>query len=228
MLEPNTMNSKPNITILDFGINNLFSIKKALETVGSNTIISSNKDEILNSDALILPGVGSYDRAMDSLKENDLVDTINAFAKTNKYVLGICLGMQLLMDSSEEFGQNNGLGLIKGVCKKFDNSQLIVPHIMWNQIEIAKLIDNFIDDQSTHTTSQSTNKSTNSDSSLYFGLFLGLKQDVIQGALYELTKDSAKSLQMTKFIMDKRPTVERINLKRTRNRKKKKKKNNNI
>lgn len=137
MLEPNTMNSKPNITILDFGINNLFSIKKALETVGSNTIISSNKDEILNSDALILPGVGSYDRAMDSLKENDLVDTINAFAKTNKYVLGICLGMQLLMDSSEEFGQNNGLGLIKGVCKKFDNSQLIVPHIMWNQIEIA-------------------------------------------------------------------------------------------
>ncbi len=137
MLEPNTMNSKPNITILDFGINNLFSIKKALETVGSNTIISSNKDEILNSDALILPGVGSYDRAMDSLKENDLVDTINAFAKNNKYVLGICLGMQLLMDSSEEFGQNNGLGLIKGVCKKFDNSQLIVPHIMWNQIEIA-------------------------------------------------------------------------------------------
>ena len=137
MLEPSSMNSKPNIAILDFGINNLFSIKKALETVGSNTKITSNKDEILNSDALILPGVGSYDRAMSSLKENDLIDTIHAFSKTNKYILGICLGMQLLMDSSEEFGYNKGLGLIKGVCKKFDNSRLIVPHIMWNQIEIT-------------------------------------------------------------------------------------------
>ena len=104
------MNVKPNIAILDFGINNLFSIKKALEKVGSNTIITSNKEEILDSDALILPGVGSYDRAMNSLRENNLVDTIHEFSKTNKYVLGICLGMQLLMDSSEEFGYNNGLG----------------------------------------------------------------------------------------------------------------------
>ncbi len=137
MLESDTMSGKPCIAILNFGVNNLFSIKRALETVGSNTIITSNKDEIINSDALILPGVGSYDRAMNSLKENDLIDTVHAFSKTNKYVLGICLGMQLLMDSSEEFGSSNGLGLIKGVCKKFDNSKLIVPHIMWNQIEIA-------------------------------------------------------------------------------------------
>jgi glutamine amidotransferase len=132
------MNVKPNIAILDFGINNLFSIKKALEKVGSNTIITSNKEEILDSDALILPGVGSYDRAMNSLRENNLVDTIHEFSKTNKYVLGICLGMQLLMDSSEEFGYNNGLGLIEGVCKKFDDSKLTVPHIMWNKIEIVK------------------------------------------------------------------------------------------
>ena len=132
------MNEKPNIAILDFGINNLFSIKKALEKVGSNTIITSNKEEILDSDALILPGVGSYDRAMNSLRENNLVDTIHEFSKTNKYVLGICLGMQLLMDSSEEFGYNNGLGLIEGVCKKFDDSKLTVPHIMWNKIEIVK------------------------------------------------------------------------------------------
>ena len=132
------MNVKPNIAILDFGINNLFSIKKALEKVGSNTIITSNKEEILDSDALILPGVGSYARAMNSLRENNLVDTIHEFSKTNKYVLGICLGMQLLMDSSEEFGYNNGLGLIEGVCKKFDDSKLTVPHIMWNKIEIVK------------------------------------------------------------------------------------------
>lgn len=132
------MKAKPNIAILDFGINNLFSIKKALESVGSNTTITSNNDEIINSDALILPGVGSYDRAMNSLKENNLIETIHAFSKSDKYVLGICLGMQLMMDSSEEFGHNKGLGLIEGVCKKFDDSKLIVPHIMWNKIELIK------------------------------------------------------------------------------------------
>jgi len=131
------ISQNPNIAILDFGINNLFSIKKALETVGSNAFITSDKDKILNSDALVLPGVGAYDKAMNSLKENDLVETIHNFSNSNKYILGICLGMQLLMDSSEEFGFNDGLGLIKGACKKFDNSKLKVPHIMWNKIEVV-------------------------------------------------------------------------------------------
>ena len=67
------ISQNPNIAILDFGINNLFSIKKALETVGSNAFITSDKDKILNSDALVLPGVGAYDKAMNSLKENESI-----------------------------------------------------------------------------------------------------------------------------------------------------------
>ena len=130
-------NQKPNIAIVDFGINNLFSIKKALETVGSNPFITSDKKKILDADALVLPGVGAYDKAMKILKNNDLEETIHNFSKRDKYILGICLGMQLLMDSSEEFGLCSGLGLIEGVCKKFDCSRLRVPHIMWNKIKVV-------------------------------------------------------------------------------------------
>jgi|TARA_B110000027_G_C16112095_1_gene298225 glutamine amidotransferase len=129
---------KPNIAIVDFGTNNLFSIKKALEISGATTFISRKKEEILLADALILPGVGAFDKAMSSLIENDLVETIKKFSNNGKYILGICLGMQLLMDSSKEFGSHDGLGLIKGVCKKFDNSKLKVPHIMWNKINVVK------------------------------------------------------------------------------------------
>ena len=88
---------KPNIAIVDFGTNNLFSIKKALEISGATTFISRKKEEILLADALILPGVGAFDKAMSSLIENDLVETIKKFSNNGKYILGICLGMQLLM-----------------------------------------------------------------------------------------------------------------------------------
>ena len=131
------INQKPNIAIVDFGINNLFSIKKALETAGSNPFITSDKKEILNADAIVLPGVGAFDKAMNSLKNNNLVEIIYDFSNSDKYILGICLGMQLLMDSSEEFGFSSGLGLIEGVCKRFDSSKLKVPHIMWNKIKVV-------------------------------------------------------------------------------------------
>jgi len=134
-------NTSPRIAIIDFGINNLFSIQKALTKVGCSPFISVDKNEILNADGLVLPGVGAFNKAIKYLDDNDLSRTLKEFAKSDKYILGICLGMQLLMESSEEFGFNKGLGLIKGSCKKFDSSQLKVPNINWIGIDVNNELD---------------------------------------------------------------------------------------
>jgi glutamine amidotransferase len=138
------MSSISKITIVDYGIGNLYSVKKACEYVGLDPIITANKSEILNSGALILPGVGAYGNAMKNLQEKDLVHSIYEFSKTGKYIIGICLGMQLFMDYSEEFGIQNGLGLIKGSCKKFNfQDETKIPQINWNSIYTANADVNF-------------------------------------------------------------------------------------
>ena len=139
--------NKPRIAIVDFGMNNLFSIYNGLKKAGSNPFITSDKDDILLADGLVLPGVGAFNRAIEFLDENKLTDSIKAYANSGKYVLGICLGMQLLMDSSEEFGFHNGLGLIKGTCKKFNSNKLKVPHIMWNSLNIIDPKDDLLNIQ---------------------------------------------------------------------------------
>ena len=123
------------VAIIDYGINNLFSIENALRKVGLNTMITNDKNEILLSDGIVLPGVGAFGKAMEALKSKGLIEIIKSFAEKDKYILGICLGMQLLMEASEEFGNHSGLGLVKGVCKKFDESINKVPHINWSGIE---------------------------------------------------------------------------------------------
>jgi glutamine amidotransferase len=130
---------KPTVIIIDYGIGNLHSVLKACEKVGIQVKISNNKQEILAADALILPGVGAFGDAMINLKSYDLVQPILDFAQTGKYIMGVCLGMQLLMTESEEFSKNKGLDLIQGSCLRFPNSneshaQIKVPQIMWNKI----------------------------------------------------------------------------------------------
>jgi glutamine amidotransferase len=130
---------KPKVAIIDYGLGNIFSIKNACEIVGLDTLITSNADEINNSDALILPGVGAFGDAINSLKQKGLDVVINNFVNTGKPFLGICLGMQLMFTESEEFGVHKGLGLISGKIIKFPNRDnqnkiLKVPQIQWNQI----------------------------------------------------------------------------------------------
>lgn len=127
------------IVIIDYGLGNLFSVKHACDCFGENTIISSEKDDVINADGLILPGVGAFGEAMRNLDRLDLVNPIKEFIQTGKPFLGVCLGMQLLFSESEEFGSTQGLGIINGVVKKFPPSsargnQLKVPQIAWNQI----------------------------------------------------------------------------------------------
>ena len=133
---------KKNIAILDYGLGNTFSIKQACENVGLNAIITDDHKEIENSHCIILPGVGAFGVAMEQLHRSGLVEQIKLEAEKGKYIVGICLGMQLFMSSSLEFGFNEGLNIISGKTTKFHfrlNELAKVPHIGWNQIHYQDL-----------------------------------------------------------------------------------------
>lgn len=135
----NIMNNiKKKVVIIDYQLGNLFSVKQACETVGMNAKISSEKNDILEADALILPGVGAFIEAMNNLKKLELDSAIKEKVNSGTPIFGICLGQQLLFTESEEFGAGNGLDLISGVIKRFpeilNNRKIRVPHIAWNTI----------------------------------------------------------------------------------------------
>mgnify|MGYP001228628560 CR=1 FL=1 len=129
---------KKDVAIIDYQLGNLFSVKQACNFTGISAIVTSNKEDILAADALILPGVGAFIQAMANLKKLDLCETIKQKVHEGTPIFGICLGLQLLFTKSEEFGSEDGLDLISGTVKKFPNKlknrDIKVPHIMWNQI----------------------------------------------------------------------------------------------
>lgn len=132
-----------NVVIIDYQLSNIFSVKHACEFVGLNAKITSNPKDLQDADALILPGVGAFGDAMKNLKKFSLIDPILEHVNKRKPFLGICLGLQLLFESSEEFGNHKGLGIIKGSVKKFPSKNLKgqivkIPQIGWNKIKIQK------------------------------------------------------------------------------------------
>jgi len=124
------------IVIIDYGLGNLRSVQKGLEHVGASPAISGNPEEILAADGIILPGVGAFIDAMKCLVP--LKGVIAEFAASGKPMLGICLGQQVLMSSSEEGGLTDGLDLIQGRVLRFPKSELKVPHMGWNNIRIKQ------------------------------------------------------------------------------------------
>jgi len=126
------------IAIVDYNMGNLASVKNAFAKLGKDTVVESNPAKFKEYDKLILPGVGAFGDAMEHLRERNMIDALKDYAASGKYMLGICLGMQLLFESSEEFGEHEGLGLIKGHVKAFDESKfsepLKVPHMGWNRM----------------------------------------------------------------------------------------------
>ena len=123
--------------ILDYDVGNLDSVKRGFERVGINSVISKDPIIIQAATALILPGVGAFNEAMKSLRQSGLIPYIFEHIKQNKPLLGICLGMQLLYEASEENGYTEGLGLLKGTIKPL-NIRLKVPHMGWNQLIFQK------------------------------------------------------------------------------------------
>lgn len=131
------------IVIIDYQLGNLYSVKNALLSLGWNPIISSDKDQIRNAEALILPGVGAFGNAMANLSKMDLINPILDHIQSGKPFMGICLGMQLLFTESSEFGNHKGLGIIEGsVAKLFNPSrEITIPQIGWNQIKKPNNVD---------------------------------------------------------------------------------------
>lgn len=124
------------IAIIDYGMGNLRSVQKAFEAVGAPAQIIQEAKEIKSAEKMVLPGVGAMAGAMQRLEELGLVSVIKEVIKKGKPFLGICLGMQLLFNESEEGGKVHGLGVIPGSVKKFRS--LKVPHIGWNQLKKQK------------------------------------------------------------------------------------------
>jgi len=125
------------IAIIDYGMGNIHSVNKALEMFGAKTLITNKTQDIDSCEKAVLPGVGAYDDAMEELENQGLIPTLKKLAASKKPLLGICLGMQLLFESSEEAKSKKGLGFLKGKVRRFaPSAKLKVPHMGWNQIEI--------------------------------------------------------------------------------------------
>ncbi len=132
------MIEKKSVIIIDYQLGNLFSVAQACNSVGMNAKISSSYEDVMNADALILPGVGAFKEAMNNLKKFELDSAIKKKVESGTSIFGICLGQQLLFTESEEFGAGNGLDLIPGIIKRFpkmlNEHKIKVPHIAWNTI----------------------------------------------------------------------------------------------
>ncbi len=129
------------IVVVDYGLGNLFSVAKALESVGAEVLISSKSEDLKRASHIVLPGVGAFADGMDYLNKNGLAEALQEeVIKNKKPFLGICLGMQLLGDVGYEYGEHSGLGWIKGDVKKINAEKfgLKVPHIGWNNLSFKK------------------------------------------------------------------------------------------
>ena len=134
------------IAVIDYGMGNLRSVRKALEHVGAKVVVTNDPNLIISADSVVLPGVGAFKDCMANLNQLKLVDPIRKFIDGGKPFLGICLGLQVLFEESEEYGPVAGLGVLPGKVMKFANASsetkggppIKIPHMGWNNIEVKK------------------------------------------------------------------------------------------
>ena len=127
------------IAIVDYGVGNLYSLKSSFAAIGGEAIVTGNSEEIKKAEKIILPGVGAFGDAASKLKESGLADVVISEAQKGKPIMGICLGMQLLLEKSYEYGEHEGLGLIKGEIRPISDvipKDLKIPHIGWNALKL--------------------------------------------------------------------------------------------
>lgn len=132
-----------NVLLVDYGLGNLFNVKRALEHCGARVHVSANPDEIAHAGKILLPGVGAFADGMREIRRLGIDQALRHAAATGSPLLGICLGMQMLLDESEEYGSSEGLGLISGKVAAIpqtdsDGQALKIPHIGWNELVMPK------------------------------------------------------------------------------------------
>lgn len=129
------------IAIIDYGVGNLFSLKSSFAAIGQEAVVTADPEVIAAADRLILPGVGAFGDAAKKLSDSGMAEVVRREAKRGKPIMGICLGMQLLFDKSYEYGEHEGLGLIKGNVRPIADvidPTLKIPHIGWNALIVKK------------------------------------------------------------------------------------------
>ena len=129
------------IAIIDYGVGNIFSLYSSFKFIGADAVLTSDRDTIISSDKIILPGVGAFADAAQKLKETGLGELVCSEAAKGKPLLGICLGMQMLFEKSYEYGEHEGLGLIKGSIRPIEPvipKGYKIPHIGWNALHFPK------------------------------------------------------------------------------------------
>lgn len=129
------------IAIIDYGVGNLHSVLNAFKSLGFEACITSDKKTILEASKVVLPGVGAFKDAIDTLRDRGFEEVVKEVVKKGTHILGICVGMQMLFEKDYEYGVHKGLGLLKGNIVKFDNvvSDVTykIPHVGWNDIDIV-------------------------------------------------------------------------------------------
>jgi glutamine amidotransferase len=140
---------KQSVAIIDYGVGNLRSVEKAFVAGGYAAVVSSDEKVLQEADALVLPGVGAFKACMNGLKESGFDELVRERVAEGTPLLGVCVGMQMLFEGSEEFGWNAGLGFLKGTVKRFSLDQR-APHVGWNSVKIenAHPLFNGIEDNS--------------------------------------------------------------------------------
>lgn len=131
------------VAIVDYGAGNLLSVRAALDHCGAECIMASEPTVVTGAERLLLPGVGAFGDAMADMREKSLVEPVHSFVATGRPLLGICVGMQMLMDESEEFGRHAGLGLIPGAVEaipatRVDGSLHPIPHVGWSALACTR------------------------------------------------------------------------------------------
>jgi len=128
------------IAVIDYGMGNLRSVSKALARVGAEVEVTDSPARIAAADGVVLPGVGAFARCMENLRNAGLVSAVHAAVESGRPFLGICVGMQILFEESDEFGRVPGLGILPGCVRRFEGLKkgLKVPHMGWNQIEVRR------------------------------------------------------------------------------------------
>jgi glutamine amidotransferase len=125
------------VAIVDYGVGNLRSVEKAFAATGNSAIVTSDPKELLKARRLVLPGVGAFAACMNALRDYGLAELVVERAQGGTPLLGVCVGMQMLFDESDEFGKTSGLGLVRGRVTRF-NGDLVVPQVGWNRIQQRK------------------------------------------------------------------------------------------